>query len=169
MSAPAENPQFDLRDLLRILLRRRWLFILPWLAATGLGVCGAFLLPPIYFSTVIMRIARPQQLKNLGDIVGSNFGDAQADIMREQVQSQVFLRGVIQATALKGDPRSRAWALKQRARYPGLSDDDLVEAALMDYLRDNVAVAKGKGNIVQLSVGDAYPDRARKLADAVAN
>ncbi len=169
MSTAPNSPQLDLRDLLRVLLRRRWLLLLPWLAAAGLGVTGAFLLPPVYFSTVIMRIERPQQLKNLGDIVSSGFGDQQADIMREQVQSQVFLRSVIQATGLKSEPRTRVWALGQRARYPGMADDDVVEAALMDYLRANVVIQKGKGNIFQLSVGDPYPERARRLADAVAN
>ncbi len=169
MSPLPASPQIDLRQLLTVLLRRRWLLILPWVVAAGFGIAGAFLLPPVYFSLVTLQIERPPQLSNnLKDMVASGFGDQQADIMREQVQSQVFLRGVIQATGLKNDPRTRSWALKARSRYPGLREDDVVEQRLVDYLREVVSIQKGRGNLFQVVVADAYPERARRLAQAVA-
>jgi hypothetical protein len=51
--------------------------------------------------------------------------DAQADVMREQVSSSLFLTGVITATGLKNDLPTRAWALKSANHYPGVSRDGL--------------------------------------------
>jgi capsular exopolysaccharide synthesis family protein len=169
MTGPPEGAALDLRELTRILLRRRWLLVVPWAVAIVLGVAAAFLLPPVYFSSVTMQIERPQQLKSLGDMISAGALDQQVDVMRDQVQSQVFLRSVIQATGLKSDPRTRAWALRGRARQPGLSDDEAVEQRLVEYLRDNVSIQKGRGSLFQVVVADAAPERARRLADAVAS
>ena len=171
MALAPEPAALDLRQLTRVLLRRRWLMLLPWVAAVLVGVAAAFLLKPIYVSQVTLMLEQPQALTGpLGGMVGGGVsGDQQAEMMREQVHSTPFLRSVISATGLKTDPAARAWALAGSKRYPGLAADQEVEAFLTDYLRGAVDVRRDKGDVFQITVEAFEPERARRLAESVAS
>lgn len=171
MNGAPESGTLDLRQLTRVLLRRRWLLILPWLAALIVGVTAAFLLRPIYVSRVTLMLEQPQQLSGpLGGMVGGGISpEQQAGMMREQVQSTVFLRGVIGATGMRTAPGVRAWAMKSARRYPGLTPDQQVDAFLCEYLRTAIEVRRERGDVFEITVSDFEADRARRLAEAVAN
>lgn len=160
----------DAREVLRMLWRRKLLFLVPFSLAIAAGISGAFLLKPIYISQVTLVLERPQQLSGqLGDIGGSVSPDAQADLMREQAKSSVFLRSVLTATGVRSDPETRAWALKVGKRVGKMTDDEVVDEFLIDRLRDGTMVRKGKGNVFQIMVEDFDSDRAQKLAAGVAD
>jgi len=164
------SPPPDLRETWRVLMRRKVLMLVPWSAAVLGGATLAFLLKPIYFSGVTLLLERPQALSGaLGGMVSAIGPEQQAEVMREQVQSSLFLRSVITASGVKSDPATRAWALRHADKVPGLSPDERVEAFLVDYLRDNINIRRGRGNVFQIIVGDYTAERARRLAEAVAN
>jgi len=174
MSAPALPPAakaVDLQDLLRMLGRRRWLLIGPWVAALACGIAISFLLKPVYFSSTTLLLERPQQLSGpLGGMVGgSDNTDQQAEILRDQVQSSLFLSTVITAAGLRTDPETRAWALKTGGRIPGVDDDESVETFLVDHLRQAIGIRRQRGNIFVVTVGDYTPARARRIAGSVAD
>src|SRR5262245_4958382 len=126
---------FDTAEMLRVLSRRRWIVALPWLLALAIGIAAAFLLKPVYFSSTVLLLDRGQALQGpLGTISGGPDVDQQADIMREQIQSSLFLKSVVASSGVREDRVTRAWALKSASRYPGLSPDEQVEAFLVDYL-----------------------------------
>lgn len=163
-------PAMDPAELLRTMMRRKWLLLLPWLAALAIGVAAAFLLKPVYFSTTLLLLDRGQAMQGpLGSISGGPDVEQQADIMREQVQSSLFLRSVVAATGVKEDRATRAWALKSAAKYPGLSQDEQVEAFLVDQLRTNISIKRSKGKLFQVQVADFDAERARKFCEAVSN
>ncbi len=170
-AGPAGPPPVDPQELLRMVARRRWLLIGPWLAALACGVAAAFLLRPVYFSTTTLFLERPQQLSGpLGGMVGGSDNiDQQAEILRDQVQSSLFLRTVIAAAGLKNDPETRAWALKSGGRIPGVEEDESVESFLVDHLRQAIGIRRQRGNIFVVTVGDYTPARARRVAGSVAD
>ena len=164
----------DFRETLRILWRRKLLFLVPFTLATLAGLSGAFLLKPVYVSSVTLMLERPQQLAGgLGGIGGGGGGginpDAQADLMREQAKSSVFLSSVLTTTGVRNDPATRALALKFGKRIGSMTDDQVIDEFLVDRLRDGTLVRKGKGNVFQIMVEDGDRDRARKLAAGVAD
>jgi len=169
-ASPA-SPPLDLGEIVRVMVRRKWLLILPWAVAVVCGVSAAFLLKPVYFSQVTLQFERPQQLTGaLGGIgAGGSSAEQQAGIMRGQLQSSLFLRNVIIASGVKSDAATRAWALKHASQFPGLAPDDAVEAYLVSYLRNSATVKTARGDFVQIVVGDYTPDRAKKFAEALAN
>ena len=171
MALTPEPAALDLRQLIRVLLRRRWLLLLPWIAAVLVGVAAAFLLKPIYVSQVTLLLEQPQTLSGpLGGMVGGGVsGEQQAEVMREQVQSTPFLRSVIGATGLRTEPAVRAWALTAAKQYPEMTADQEVEAFLTDYLRGAIDVRRDKGDVFQIMVADFTPVRAQRLAASVAN
>lgn len=167
---PTTTP-LDPAELLRLLWRRKWLFLLPWLTAIAIGAAAAFLLRPVYVSSTTLLLDRGQSLPGAmgGNAMGPSDVEQQADIMREQVESSLFLKSVISATGVKEDRATRSWALKSASKYPGLSQNEQVEAFLVDYLRDAVTVKKSKGKLFEVTVADYDRDRARRLCESVAN
>jgi len=171
MSSSSDPTPLEPRELLRVLARRKLLLLLPWGIAITLGVLAAVLLPPVYMSNVTMLLERPQALNGaLGGVVNPLDPERQADLMRDQVQSSVFLRGVVTSTGLRSDPATRLWALKYASQYPGATDDDRIEEFLVARLRDAINIKRAKGgNTFQIIVEDRRPARAQRYAEAVAN
>src|SRR5512143_5019 len=170
MSPAPEPAPLDLRQFVRVLTRRKWLLLLPWGAAVVLGVAAAFLLKPVYVSSVTLALERPQAMAGpLGQMLGGRVdAEQQADVMRQQVQSTPFLRSVITATGLHKEPAVRAWALKAAKQYPGLPPDREIEAFLADYLKGVIGVRRQKGDVFEITVADFEPGRAQRLAESVA-
>jgi capsular exopolysaccharide synthesis family protein len=168
---PSQHKTLDFGELLRVASRRRWLLITPWAAAIACGVTAAFVLKPVYFSSTTLMLEHATQLSGpLGGMVGGsdNF-DQQAEVMRDQVQSSLFLKSVITATGIRSDPATRAWALKEGGRIPGVSEDESIDAYLVDYMRGTITIRRQRGNIFVLTVGDYKAARARQLTEGVAN
>jgi capsular exopolysaccharide synthesis family protein len=167
--ADSNTSSLDIQELLRMVWRRKLLLIIPWGIAIVGGVLAAVLLRPVYFSNVTLVMDRGQQLGGrLGEMVPGGRVQDQADIMREQVGSSVFLRSVITAAGLMDDPETRAWAGENAPRGTGLSGDDAAEAYLVGYLQDAVSVRRGRGAVIDVTVADYLPGRAQRVADAVA-
>src|SRR5690349_3762822 len=167
---PSAPPSLDPAQFARALWRRKWLLLLPWFAAVAVGVAAAFLLPPVYFSSTLLLLDRGQSMQGpMGTLSGGPDVDQQADIMREQVQSSLFLKSVLASTGVSRDAATRAWAARFARRYPNLHGDEQIEAYLVDFLRDAVTIKRSKGKLFQVLVEDVDPERARRLADGVAN
>ncbi|MBI1799872.1 MAG: AAA family ATPase [Candidatus Eisenbacteria bacterium] len=170
-NAVPRSAPLDVREFLHVLLRRRWLLILPWAVALVGGTATALLLPPVYFSSVTLQFQRPQALSgSLGGISGGAQSlDQQAALMRGQVQSSLFLRNIIISSGVKNDPATRASGLRDARRYPGLSQDDALEAFLIDDLREAITIKTSRGDFLQITVEDPRPDRAKRFAEGVAS
>jgi polysaccharide biosynthesis transport protein len=167
--ATPPTPPIDVQEMLRVVMRRKWLLILPWAVAIAAGVTAAFVLKPIYVSSVTLQFQRPQSIGAVGISGGAQNADQQAALMRGQVQSSLFLRNIIVASGVKSDPATRAEGMKQARRYPGLSSDDAIEAYLIDYLREAVTIKAARGDFLQITVGDYTPGRAKRFAECLAN
>lgn len=169
VAVPDHSP-LDVGEFLRVLKRRKWFLLFPWLTALVIGVVAAVVLPPIYSSTARMLLDRGQNMSGpLGQISGGLDLESMAGLMRDQVQTSPFLKAVIAATGLAADPATRAEARKQAARYAGLSEDEQVDSWLVDRLRASVTVKRGRSGPIDVIVSDADPKRAQKLCEAVSN
>jgi capsular exopolysaccharide synthesis family protein len=168
---PQPPAPIDPAEMLRMVWRRKWMLVVPWVTAVLIGVAAALLLKPVYTSTTTLVLDRGQSLGGqLAGISPSIEVEQQADIMREQVQSSLFLRSVVAATGVKEDRLTRVWALKAAEKYPGLSPNEQVEAFLVDYLRQAITVRSvSKGKLFQVEVDDFEPARAHRFCEAVAN
>lgn len=163
-------PPLDPGELLRVLGRRKWFLLLPWLTALVIGVVAAVVLPPVYFSTARMFLDRGQNLTGpLGQIGSGVDLEGQANIMKEQVQTTPFLKSVIAASGYTADPATRAEARKRGPRDAGLSEDEQVVAYLIDMLRQSVVIKRGRSGPIDVTVADSDPKRAQKFCEAIAN
>src|SRR5262249_35225698 len=78
-------------------------------------------------------------------------------------------KDVIAAAGVANDPQVRAWALRSARKYPGMTPYQEASAFLVDYLRTAVTIKRDKGDVFQILVADYAPERARRLAESVAN
>ncbi len=170
LPANPEATPIDAGEFFRMLRRRKWFLLLPWLAALAVGLAAAVLLPPVYVSRGRLLLDRGQMLNGpMGQIGNSGNLDDQAKIMREQAQTTPFLKSVVAASGFKADAKTRAEARKVASRYPGLSEDEQVESFLIDKLRDAVMVKIGRTGPIDIIVSDSDARRAQKLCEAVTN
>lgn len=159
---PAALPEF-----LRVFWRRRRLLGTLWMVFVVAGVAAAFLTPSVYESSVVLGLERLAKPGNRPGTDAALDPRLQADVMNEQVRSEVFLRGAITASGIDKDAATRAWALRSAKRYPGSPPDEAVVAFLTDHLRGATIVTPGDGSAFKVTVADRDRARARGFARAV--
>lgn len=167
----SSDARVDLRDYLRILLRRIWLVIVPIVVAGS----AAFVLTterfqtPVYQAQARLELEASQPIsKQLQGIVAEPSGTEQLARITNLIQSTDFLQEMIRTTGLANDPTARAWAKRQVRKYPSLTEEELVELYLMRYLRSTISAdSRRREPVFVITVTDYYPRRALELCQAI--
>lgn len=175
--APPMKETVDLRFYVALLWRRKWVVLVPaaLAALTSVIVTLPRIMRPVYQSSSTLMIEFPQALsKQLASLLDSPSLDEQMARLQNQMQSNEFLTRMIVSTGLRDDPSVKDWARRNARRYPDLSQEDLIDLKLIDYLRGIVRMSgatRGKGqaqgNMITISVADYYPERARRLVQNI--
>ncbi len=167
----------DLKSYAQMAWRRKWVILIPALvgALTAFVVTLPKIMRPVYESSSTLMVEFPQALsKELADLVANPSMEEQLARLESQIQSNEFLTKIVATTGMRDDPALRTWAEKNRKRYPDLSMDDLIDLKLIEYLRRVIRMSAGgtrgrpgASNIIQVSVQDYYPARARALVQNI--
>ena len=165
MPGTTESPRAGPPGFWRILRRRRAVLLLTWAGTLALGTGAAFLIPASVSSHVTLLFERPPATPGAPGVPSPK---DQAEIMRQHVQNDDFLRRILARSGLLLDPETRAWAARSASPDRGRASDQRIEAFLVDHLRRSIAIEPIPGSAFRIRVDDPVPDRARRLADAVA-
>ncbi|HEY7231047.1 MAG TPA: polysaccharide biosynthesis tyrosine autokinase [Pseudolabrys sp.] len=174
----------DLREILRILNRRRWIIITTTVAS--LGAAAAFLLTatPKYTATSTILIdPRRSSVVESNDNNQSRSSVAPDDgTINSQVsliQSAAVLRRVVDELDLSDDPefKPRAGLLNliipsfetTQPLAPGQSPEDVAKSATVDFLADHrLAVIRQPATyVIDINVKSESPEKAAKIANAI--
>ncbi len=173
--SPQNGPKVDLREYLRVLLRRFWLLLIPVAVAVMAAFVGSMpqFLRPVYESKSRLMMEFPQPLsQSLQRIVPQTSAEGQFARLASLTQSATFLKKVITRTGLRDDPSAREWALRKASKHPSLTEEELVDLYLMDYLRGTMRAEPGRrrsSNDFYVVVKDYYPKRALDLCSVITN
>jgi capsular exopolysaccharide synthesis family protein len=164
----------DLQSLLFIAWRRKWIVLIPTIVGliAGLVIGHPKVLRPLYKSSAQLLLDFPEPVnRNLQDYVPANQYAEQLNRIQSLLQSNDFLLKVGKVTRMSEDPGLMRWVEKNRKRYPGMSDSDLKDLRLTQFLRANIRYSRSKGgeNIVVIDAIDLSADRACELAQNLAN
>jgi len=85
----------------RILGRRKWSFIIPFLLITGIGAAFAFLLPPVFKSESTILIERQLIPKELVKTTVSGYIQEQIETIRQRIATSATLRDLSKQYNLK--------------------------------------------------------------------
>ena len=135
---------FDLREYWKLLLRKRWLLIIPFFTVTLVSFSGSFLLPRQYKSSTTVLISESRllsrPLENLvpgvtpGRSSQAERGQRLATITN-QIISTGFLKRLIYNLNLNQNSQAIGEARRIKSKFPEISEEELVEKILIDDLR----------------------------------
>lgn len=157
----------DLHSYLLMIWRRKWIVLVPLVVAglAGYVITMPRFMPKIYECSSTLMIEYPQNLsKELQGIVANPSFQERLQQLDSRIQSNEFLTRIIDNAGMRGDQSARSWAERNQGNFPGMSVDDLVELKLLRYLRKTIRISAKRGNQIQVTVHDYYPNRAYLLA-----
>lgn len=172
MDTASKETAFDVREIAAIILRRKWLLILPLIVVTGLAWGSSYVLKPMYQSSTIIWIDRPSNVsRELISIVGVErttrvTGEEQRrklQALQNEITSQTYLFQLIRDLSLDNDPDITRRAARMREKNPELSLEQLKYQLLLDKLRKRISVAFVGTDQIRLSVESYDPIKARDM------
>ncbi len=162
----------NIRDVVSIAMKRKWLLILPLIIVTALSYGTTYLLSPKYESSAIIWIDTPSNVsRELVSILGREqlvreSGDERRrklQAMQNELTSQTYLRQLIRKLELDQDPEITKEAAKMRDDNPTFSLDELKQNLIINQLRTQISVSSVGTNQIRLRVESGDPVRARDM------
>ncbi len=169
-----QTKQIDVRDILGIALRRKWLIILPVIIITAVSIASTRFLAPKYRSATIVWIDKASSVsRELLNIVGER-RETREELQSRQlaleteITSKNYLLQLIQELKLDNDPEVTRLAAKARESNPGFSLEQIKSNMLVDGLRKQISVTFHGYDQIKIAVESADPVMARNMADKLA-
>ena len=165
----------DLRTILATIWHRKFVVAVPVVLAalTAWIVTLPQIMVPQYQCQSVLLVQPPPQLSfQLAGIVVNPSQTEQIIRIQSQIRSNEFLDKVITQTRLREAGPFREWARRNRDRYAGMTEDQLVDLRAKEFLRRSVIASlsgtrSGPANQVTISLQMADPDQVFALVNNI--
>lgn len=163
----------ELKDVLSIFRRRKWLILLPLILVTLISFGGSFLLEERYQSSTMVVIDQTQILsKELQAMVPGQYEGRRSDAQRRsrliaihnEIVSSSYLSRLIDELGLYEDQEAILEAQKLHVKRPDLPVKNLVYHILINQLREDIDINFNGENIIQLTAESEDPIEAMSIA-----
>ena len=165
----------DLKEILSMIRRRKWLVIIPTLIGVGVAFGAIRLMNPIFESSTIIWIDRPSNVsRELVNLIGGQAERRQADTrgelaaLQNELTSQTYLTRLIQDLKLDNDPAVARASARRKQNQPQLSLDQIKYSLLTDQLKQQIHVDDVGQDQIRIAVESEDPVRARDMAARLA-
>jgi succinoglycan biosynthesis transport protein ExoP len=170
--------QVDLREIWQVVIKRKWLLMLPFFLVVAISYGGTYLMKPKYESQAVILTSRSNLVSgNLARVIPGDFDDTRKSdrqISREMnetkglVTSGVILAQLISRLSLDEDPGMLEKAAELKKSVPRVSADELIYRALIEDLRTRIKVDFVSENMIRISAEHEDPIMARDIAQTLA-
>lgn len=177
MAQETKETTIEIKDVLAVVFRRRWLLLIPFILVTIISFGGSYLMDEKYQSSTMVVMEQTQYLSRqlqamvpgqedvrLSDAQRKNFLIA----IQNEIISSACLSRLIDELNLGQDPQVIARAQKLNARRPDVSVASLVYRILIEQLRKEITVDFNGENVVQITDESSDPAQAMKIATKLA-
>lgn len=167
----------DVKDIIGVILRRKWLVILPIIIITAIAFAGSFLLEERYQSSTMIVIDQTQYLsKQLQALVPGENENQMSRIernnrliaIRNELKSTAYLSRLIDELNLAQNTSIATRAQKLHSRRPDIPVEQLVYYILIEGLRESIDVSFNGTNIIQITSESDDPALAMNIATKLA-
>ena len=181
----SSNYSADLREIIKVVNRRRWVIITTTLALLAAATVFLLVATPRYTatSTVLIDPRRSSVVENNNNQPRSNLApdDSTVNSQVSLIQSVTVLRRVVDDLDLSHDLefQSRPGILdlvmrpfaRTRTLAPGQSAEDMAKSATVDFLAQRrLAVIRQPATfLIDINVNSESPEKAAKIANAIAD
>ncbi len=180
MSGFSSDSQFHFKDLWQIIVKRKWLIILPLIIITGAAYGVSHLLTELYESKVSILVRRSQVLgpefRGISEASGYDAVRTQTDLefwhqsVKNEVLSPATLLKVISDLDLDEDSDLTEWVNDVRSKFPDYNREDLIKVRLIELLQTkHITVGFVRQNVVQIRCQHESPETAREMAISLAD
>lgn len=165
--------KFDVTEYVRVLWRKKLLIIIPLVFAIAVAWIGARFLPPVYQSSVVLRIEDPNLMnRDVERMVQTGGQRLHDNEMRARLASNLsssgFLDQLVLMLGFDKDPAVIIQAeIEQATTYPDVSLVELVFRRLREMLRGRIKVDQAGPALFEVSYFDANPEACHIIADAM--
>ncbi|HVP40136.1 MAG TPA: Wzz/FepE/Etk N-terminal domain-containing protein [Candidatus Saccharimonadales bacterium] len=170
----ASGRHIDPRIYLRILWKRKALWLLPPAVILCTVAIGINVVPPVYEArTKIYYEDRPNLTRQLQELTGmAGQGYSRTEELTTQrmmditakIRSRPFLEQVVRLLRLNEDPGAQSEGRRIHDRHPEIAQDEAVMQILVENLRMRLAVEPGGANVFSIVARDNYPRNAQLLS-----
>lgn len=177
MSSTNPVAQLDVREILAMAWKRKWLIVVPLILVAAIAFAGSYLITPAYESSAIVQIdSKVNLIRELEGLVGedgyrSRRSSDRRDQLRaiyNQLTSRSYLAKVNEQLGLDRQiPAVRQEVAKMLAQRPNLGQNEATANVLQGILRDNINVSWAAGDQVEIIVQSTVPSQARDIANAL--
>jgi len=177
MEQHEKETTFDIKDILAVLRRRKWLIIIPLLLVTVIAYAGSYLLEKRYESSTMVVIGRTRYLsKQLEALVPGQEQNRYSSLQQKnfliaihnEIISSSYLSRLIDELNLAEDQKTINKARKLHVKRPDIPVEDLVYHILINELRKNIRVDFNGENIIEITAESSDPARAMAIATKLA-
>lgn len=175
-SANQERNIFDLTEIIGMLLRRKWLIILPVILVTAVTFGGSYLITPEYESSAIIYIGSPVKLSvDLQRLLGNasqgyhSPRDQQYELrsLQNEITSSPFIGRLASMLKLDQDPDLEKAAMGIKASQPEMDITQIKLYLLVKRLRDKISVSYAGKDQIKITVQSTDPFMARDMTQTL--
>ncbi len=173
MLKPKPVKSLDIREILTILKKRKWLIIIPMILVTGIAYGATFFMAPKYESSTIVWIDRPSNVSSeLQRILGGTNRRESREEQRNrrlaieaELTSQGYLFQLIENLRIDEDPDISREAAKLRETNTTISLEQIKFNLLVEKLREQISVSFYGSDQIKITVESESPILARDIAE----
>ncbi len=177
MAENAKITTLDIKDVLAIVRRRKWLIILPLILVTLVAFGGSYFLTKQYRSSTMVLTEQTRYLsKQLQAMVpgmeDNRYSDAQQRsrliAIHNEIISTTYLSRLIDELGMADDPVLQRQAQKMHRSHPDIPVENLVYHIAIQNLRESIGVDFNGENIIEISAESSDPEQAMTIATKLA-
>ncbi len=172
MLKPKPVNSLDLREILTILKKRKWLIIVPLIIVVGIAYGSTYVIAPKYESSTIVWIDRPSNVSvEMERILGGNNRRVSREEQRSrrlaieaELTSQGYLFQLIEILHIDDDPDISREAAKLRETNTTISLEQIKFDLLINKLREQITVSFHGSDQIKIRVESESALLARDIA-----
>jgi succinoglycan biosynthesis transport protein ExoP len=171
-----QETQTDLKEYWAIIWRRKTLLILPMVIIPLVALVISYVLPATYSSTVSILLSEAKilppnverQLEGGPSYDRVSIRDKEKSL-NDEITSTKYLKRLIAVLDIPIPQDIREIAVRMKAQYPEISENELAETILADRLRQRTTVDLQSNNLIEIGFSASNPVDAQKTAKALAD
>ncbi|MBU8932730.1 MAG: hypothetical protein KOO62_01865 [candidate division Zixibacteria bacterium] len=167
----------NVRDIISVIVKRKWLVIVPLIIVTAIAYGVTYFLAPKYQSSTIIWIDRPHNVsRELVSILGRERAGRESGeesrrrlrALQIEITSQTYLHQLIREQGMDQDPEIIRRAARLREENPSFSLEQMKFNLLVDQLRKQVSVSFAGADQIRLTAVCPDPVEARDMVTTLA-
>ena len=161
---------FEFIDYIKILWRRKFYFLIPFVILLSLGTLYTYSREPVYTSFCSVQL-NPTLLPANIQRVTSGVADYQIYSMsyKREILSTSNLKTVIKNVNIDEDGKIAKEAEIRQLEHPNKTVEELYESLLIKKLRDNVSVREPGDNLIIITANANSPEVAHRIVEGILN